>query len=82
MSHIKITNLHLSGKEFFDDSETFLNELTHQDITKIIGGEGEAIVSQVTYSIGMISADNNLFIPEVSIEFDTTSTESNLFLLS
>ncbi|QIR35267.1 hypothetical protein HCG51_06680 [Tolypothrix sp. PCC 7910] len=73
MSTIKILNLHLSaiGAELFDDSESFLNELNIQQINSIKGGE--SIISQVSYSIGLLSSDNNIAGVETPIAIANSS---------
>ncbi|OUL30843.1 hypothetical protein BV378_02935 [Nostoc sp. RF31YmG] len=65
MSTIKISNLHLSGTELFNVSESFLCELTDQENVLIQGGTA---ISQVTYSIGLVSDNNNAVGLETPIE--------------
>jgi len=38
MARIKISKLHLAGKELFEDAESFLNELT-DEATEVMGGD-------------------------------------------
>ena len=38
MSNIKINDLKPSGAELFDDPESFLDELTNDDLQQIMGG--------------------------------------------
>ncbi|MDZ7960238.1 MAG: hypothetical protein RMY34_20535 [Aulosira sp. DedQUE10] len=73
MSTIKILNLHLSGRgtELFNDSESFLNELNTQQVESIKGGE--SIISQVSYSIGLLSSDNNVAGVETPITIANSS---------
>jgi hypothetical protein len=57
MASIKIFELRPTGFELFDDSENFLNELTHLEIETIEGGD----MSIVTYSlIGFSTLENNI----------------------
>lgn len=51
MSRISILELHPTGLELFEDSESFLNELTDQDIGDIIGGRRDDGLSQETVSV-------------------------------
>jgi hypothetical protein len=37
MANIKVDELHLRGYDFFQDSESFLNEMTHQTTEMIAG---------------------------------------------
>lgn len=53
MSKIKINNLNPVGLELFLDAETFLNELSVQDIEKIKGG---LLISQVSMTAGFFGA--------------------------
>jgi hypothetical protein len=38
MATIKISNLHPAGSELFGDSESYLNELTNDELTMTHGG--------------------------------------------
>ncbi|MBE9181624.1 bacteriocin [Oculatella sp. LEGE 06141] len=38
MASINVSNLHPAGSELFCDSESFLNELTDEELTEIEGG--------------------------------------------
>jgi hypothetical protein len=38
MANIAISNLRTAGVTLFQDSETFLHELTEQEITDVLGG--------------------------------------------
>jgi hypothetical protein len=49
MSHINISELKPIGSDLFYDSESFLNELTDEDITSVAGG---MVISQVTVTAG------------------------------
>ncbi|OUL28974.1 hypothetical protein BV372_24250 [Nostoc sp. T09] len=40
MANIKVSELNLAGAELFQDSESFLNDLTDVDTTAVHGGEG------------------------------------------
>lgn len=40
MANIKVSELNLAGAELFQDSESFLNDLTDVDTTSVHGGEG------------------------------------------
>lgn len=68
MSSIKISSLSPTGSELFQDSETFLNELTDQEVG-LLRGSGIAVnatsavssvvssfvsvVSQISFSVGI-----------------------------
>ncbi|MDZ7960236.1 MAG: hypothetical protein RMY34_20525 [Aulosira sp. DedQUE10] len=56
MSIIEILELHPLGLNLFDDSETFLNDLTDQDSEELTGG---LAISQVTVSAGFGILNNN-----------------------
>jgi hypothetical protein len=52
MPSIKILELHPTGLDLFQDSESFLNELTDQEIGGIIGGKkGDEVASQESVSV-------------------------------
>lgn len=38
MATIAISDLHFSGSEFFSDSESYLDEITNQELNSIQGG--------------------------------------------
>lgn len=40
MANIKVSELNLAGAELFQDSESFLNDLTDMDTTSVHGGAG------------------------------------------
>jgi hypothetical protein len=40
MATIKISDLHTAGSELLLDSESYLNELTHEEGLGVLGGEG------------------------------------------
>ncbi|WP_193193984.1 hypothetical protein [Nostoc sp. MG11] len=48
MANIKIHNLRPAGSELFNDSESFLNELTEGEITTVEGG---LVSLTLTYSV-------------------------------
>ncbi|MBE9009700.1 hypothetical protein IQ250_05730 [Pseudanabaenaceae cyanobacterium LEGE 13415] len=55
MPTIKIDHLHPAGAELFQDSESYLNELTPED-TRIVGGDAQVVfISVVTKTIGVNS---------------------------
>ncbi|QLE39980.1 class IIb bacteriocin, lactobin A/cerein 7B family [Nostoc sp. C052] len=45
MATIKINNLNAAGSDLFNDSESYLNELTNEEVTSINGGIVPLIVS-------------------------------------
>jgi hypothetical protein len=56
MAFIKITELRLAGSELFQDSETFLNELSVQEMGIVGGGDyddGNIYIGQITKSVGI-----------------------------
>lgn len=55
MATIKINHLHPTGADLFQDSESYLNELTAED-TGVVGGDAQVIfVSVVTRTLGVNS---------------------------
>ncbi len=38
MATIKVSNLHLIGTELFSDSESYMSELSNQEISSVNGG--------------------------------------------
>ena len=44
MSNLKISNLTTTGSELFLDSESFLDELTNQEIDNLLGGDSVSYV--------------------------------------
>jgi hypothetical protein len=54
MATIKISELRPAGSEFFQDSESFLNELNDQEVLTTVGGGSVATaISQVSRSLGI-----------------------------
>jgi hypothetical protein len=54
MATIKISELRPAGSEFFQDSESFLNELNDQEVlTTVGGGTVASAISQATVSAGI-----------------------------
>jgi hypothetical protein len=54
MATIKISELRPAGSEFFQDSESFLNELNDQEVlTTVGGGSVVTVISQLTESLGV-----------------------------
>ena len=51
MASIKIFGLRPTGSELFQDSESFLNELTHVECGIIHGGEISLVISPLIESI-------------------------------
>ena len=49
MATIKISDLHSAGSELFMDSESYLNELTHEEMNMTHGGSSLICVATVTY---------------------------------
>ncbi len=56
MSSIQITDLYPAGSELFQDSESFLQELTDNDTTLVGAGR---LASLVQINIGFITFYNN-----------------------
>lgn len=50
MSRIRISELYPTGLELFEDSESFLNELSDQELGQIKGGQ---VISQETATVEM-----------------------------
>ncbi|MEA5603412.1 hypothetical protein [Nostoc sp. UHCC 0252] len=44
MANIAISNLRPAGADLFQDSESFLHELTEQEVTDILGGAKVSIL--------------------------------------
>ena len=65
MPSIKIDNLSYTGSELFQDSETFLNELTDQDLG-MLQGQGIA-VSNVTSAVTSVVSSAISIISQISI---------------
>jgi hypothetical protein len=57
MAFIKINELRPAGSELFQDSESYLNELSEQELSATFGGDGSdaniSVISQVSESIGI-----------------------------
>jgi hypothetical protein len=54
MATIKISELRPVGSEFFQDSESFLNELNDQEVLTTVGGGSVAtVISQATVTVGI-----------------------------
>jgi len=51
MAAIKISDLHTPGSELFIDSESYLNELTHEEMNMTHGGSSVLCVSIATYLV-------------------------------
>lgn len=55
MPSIKIDHLYAVGSELFQDSESYLNELTTEE-TRIVGGDAQIVfISVVTKTLGVNS---------------------------
>jgi hypothetical protein len=50
MATIKISDLHSAGSELFMDSESYLNELTNEELNMTHGGSTPACIS---FSVGV-----------------------------
>ncbi|BAZ13512.1 hypothetical protein NIES4071_53510 [Calothrix sp. NIES-4071] len=72
MPNIRILELRQNGHELFEDSESFLVELTNQELSMVNGGSS---VSQVTYSVGYeyLPTDSNLTFVEPDANSDLLS---------
>lgn len=72
MPNIKILELRQNGQELFEDDESFLLELTEQEIGIIQGG---LALSQVSYSVGYeyVPVDSNLTFVEPNANSDLLS---------
>ncbi|BAZ13514.1 hypothetical protein NIES4071_53530 [Calothrix sp. NIES-4071] len=53
MAFLKISDLRPAGSEFFQDSESYLNELNEQEISATVGGGAVGVISQFSLSIGV-----------------------------
>jgi len=51
MATIKISDLHSAGSELFMDSESYLNELTNEELNIAHGGSTQVCVTLITTSI-------------------------------
>jgi len=51
MATIKISDLHSAGSELFMDSESYLNELTNEELNMAHGGSTQVCVTLITTSI-------------------------------
>jgi hypothetical protein len=40
MNELNISQLNPAGTEFFSDSENYLNELTTEELDRVVGGDG------------------------------------------
>jgi hypothetical protein len=49
MAKLKINELKVTGSELFEDSETFLTELTNEEMVNAMGG-AELIYPTITYT--------------------------------
>lgn len=53
MAHIKLSELSPIGSELFQDSESFINELSSEEIGNILGGSG-VVRTVITQGVGSI----------------------------
>lgn len=65
MPNIKISNLSSVGSELFDDSETFLNELSDQEIG-VVRGNG-IWVSNVTSAVSSVVTTALSVVSQISV---------------
>jgi len=49
MANIKVSELRPAGSELFQDSESFLNDLTDMDTASVQGGEGTDLAPYLMY---------------------------------
>lgn len=56
ISDLGLNGSDLNGSDLFDDSESFLEDLSDRQLLEIHGGD--SIVSQVTVSVGVLVARN------------------------
>jgi hypothetical protein len=69
MATIKISELRPAGSEFFQDSESFLNELNDQEVlTTVGGGTIASVISQATVTVG-ISIFTESVVSQNSLNF-------------
>jgi len=55
MATIKISDLHSAGSELFMDSESYLNELTNEELNMAHGGSTPACVSFIVILTSIIT---------------------------
>jgi len=79
MANIKISELNAAGSELFNDSESFLNELTDVTSMSVYGGNGGYGGSQITskaasFLTNIVGAFANLaaldFVYKLASKFD------------
>lgn len=44
MAEIKLSELRPAGSELLQDSESFLNELSDQELDNVVGGDGVVVI--------------------------------------
>ncbi|BAY08125.1 hypothetical protein [Calothrix sp. NIES-2098] len=54
MANIKVSELRPAGSEFFQDSESFLNDLNDMDTTSVHGGEGTNLVPYLQFGAKLL----------------------------
>lgn len=75
MATIKISELHPAGSELFQDSESFLNELTEQEIGGVQGGLfGFDAIKTVLLTLRSLSIETGIKTKVVSIKTKTVKT--------
>lgn len=71
MAFIKISELRLAGAELFDDTESFLHELT-DEATEVIGGDVTAVLTAVPFGKSRIATQ----LSKINIEGSSFATAS------
>ena len=68
MATIKISDLHSAGSELFMDSESYLNELTDEELNMAHGGftsKQSTVTCGLVFSLGVIIIINTTKFPTV-----------------
>jgi hypothetical protein len=67
MSTLKISELRPAGSEFFNDSESYLNELNEQEIGAIEGGGYKPLITSVVYYNSQATVSQGISLESISI---------------
>ncbi len=76
MAQLKLFELHPAGSELFQDSESFLEELSDRELDFVAGGN-DTVVTQNSQSVGTINTVTVVGISQTNVSVHITNVDAS-----
>ena len=78
MTQLKLSELHPAGSELFQDSESFLEELSERELDFVAGGDDlNTVVTQNTQSVGTINTATIVGISQTNVSVHISNVNAS-----